>query len=146
MNALTWMDSRGAPYVKKVVGGFPAVEGYSLAKLNQWSKKPGGIPMLSGKDDIAHMLLVKHEHPDIYEKTYKFLPSKDYFNLRLTGEFAASYDSIMEDIPALVENKNTYEPKPQNREIYDQLYGDFLSIYKNNKKMFAKLNAVTDSA
>ena len=95
MNSLIWMDSRGAPHVKKKVKGFPSHEGYSLSKLYKWVKLTGGIPTLSGKDDIAHMLLVKNEYPNIYAQTYKFLSSKDYLNLKLTGEFAASYDSVM---------------------------------------------------
>ena len=94
MNCLTWLDSRGAPYVRQVVGGFPSLEGYGLAKLVKWIRLTAGIPTLSGKDDIAHMLWVKHERPDVYERTDKFLGSKDYFNLKLTGECAASYDSI----------------------------------------------------
>ena len=94
MNCLTWLDSRGAPYVKQVVSGFPSLQGYAIAKLLRWIRLTSGIPTLSGKDDIAHMLLVRHEFPDVYDKTYKFLGSKDYFNLRLTGQFAASYDSI----------------------------------------------------
>jgi len=40
------------------------------------------------------MLFIKNELPEVYKKTYKFLDSKDYMNLRLTGKFAASYDSI----------------------------------------------------
>ncbi len=95
MNSLTWMDSRGAPLVRELMGGFPSVQGYNLRALLRWIRLTGGGPTLSGKDDIAHVLLVKHNHPDIYEKTYKFLGSKDYFNLRLTGEFAATHDSIM---------------------------------------------------
>lgn len=94
MNCLTWLDSRGAPYVKKVVSGFPSLQGYALFKLLKWVRLTAGIPTLSGKDDIAHMLLVRHEFPAVYERTYKFLGSKDYFNLRLTGRFAASYDAI----------------------------------------------------
>jgi len=94
MNSITWMDSRGAPYVQKLMGGFPSVEGYNLFQLLRWIPKTAGGPTLSGKDDIAHVLLIKHEFPQIYEKTCMFLPSKDYLNLRLTGEFAASYDSI----------------------------------------------------
>ena len=94
MNCLTWLDSRGAPYVKQVVSGFPSLQGYALPKLIKWIRLTSGIPTLSGKDDIAHMLLVRHELPAVYERTYKFLGSKDYFNLRLTGQFAASYDSI----------------------------------------------------
>jgi xylulokinase len=94
MNCLTWLDSRGARYVKQVVSGFPSLQGYALPKLLKWIRLTSGIPTLSGKDDIAHMLLVRHEFPAVYDQTYKFLGSKDYFNLRLTGQFAASYDSI----------------------------------------------------
>jgi len=95
MNSLTWMDSRGAPYVRKIMSGFPSVAGYSLINLWRWIPKTAGGPTLSGKDDIAHVLLTKNEFPEIYDKTYMFLPSKDYLNLRLTGEFAASFDSMM---------------------------------------------------
>jgi xylulokinase len=94
MNALTWMDSRGAPYVKSLMKGFPSILGYGLPKILKWLPKTAGGPTLSGKDDIAHVLLTKYEFPQVYEKTYMFLPSKDYLNLRLTGEFAASFDSI----------------------------------------------------
>jgi xylulokinase len=92
-NALTWADSRGAPYVQEVMKGFPSVEGYGLFKLLKWIPKTAGCPLISGKDDVAHVLLWKHEHPEVYEKAKMFLPSKDYLNLRLTGEFATSYDS-----------------------------------------------------
>jgi len=94
MNALTWMDSRGAPYIDKLMSGFPSVMGYNVFKMLDWIKRTGGGPALSGKDDIAHVLLVKHAFPEIYAATYKFLPSKDYLNLRLTGEFASSYDAM----------------------------------------------------
>jgi xylulokinase len=94
MNSLSWMDSRAAKYVKKVLGGFPSIEGYNVFKLLKWIPKTGGGPSLSGKDDIAHVLITKHEFPDIYEKTYMFLPCKDYINLKLTGKFAAGFDSI----------------------------------------------------
>ena len=33
-----------------------------------------------------------------------------------------------------------YHPNPDNRAIYDELFGEFLSIYKNNKQMYARLN------
>ncbi len=94
MNCLTWMDSRGAPYLKKTIQGFPSIQGIDLLKGLTWVSKTAGAPALSGKDDIAHVLLFKYQFPEVYEKTYLFLPSKDYLNLRLTGEFAASYDSM----------------------------------------------------
>ena len=94
MNALTWMDARGAPYVAAKVKGLINIEGYALTKLLRWLPRAGGGPGLSGKDDIGHVLLVKNKFPDIYLKAHKFLGSKDYLNARLTGKFAASYDSI----------------------------------------------------
>ncbi|MFQ5352011.1 MAG: FGGY-family carbohydrate kinase, partial [Candidatus Binatia bacterium] len=71
-----------------------SLRGYGLAKAMRWITKTGGGPALSGKDDLAHALLVKHDFPRVYEKTHVFLPSKDYLNARLTGNIAASYDSI----------------------------------------------------
>ncbi len=94
MNALTWMDSRGARYIHDIMHGLPSVGGYGLAQILRWVSVTGGGPALSGKDDIAHVLFIKYEHPDIYGRTFKFLGSKDYLNLRLTGEFAAAPDSI----------------------------------------------------
>ncbi len=95
MNAIIWMDSRGAPYIKRIAGGRVEVEGYGPWKLLTWLRLTGGIPVHSGKDSIAHILYIKHEMPEIYRQTYKFLEPKDYINLRLTGKFAASFDSIV---------------------------------------------------
>jgi xylulokinase len=93
-NAIIWMDSRGAPHVHQITGGFPRVGGYGLWRLLAWMRRTGGIPVRSGKDSIAHILFLKHERPDVYRRTHKFLEPKDYLNLRLTGQFAASHESI----------------------------------------------------
>jgi len=92
--ALTWMDSRGGAHVARAMAGFPSVLGYGLGKLLRWVHRTGGAPTLSGKDDIGHMLYVKHELPEVYEKTRMFLPSKDYFNARLTGRLVSSHDAM----------------------------------------------------
>jgi len=94
MNALIWLDSRGSRYVDEITDGWLKVEGYALGKLQRWLRLTGGAPSHSGKDSIAHILYIKNQYPDIYRQTYKFLEPKDYINLRLTGRFAASYDSI----------------------------------------------------
>ncbi|MHA1131455.1 MAG: xylulokinase [Candidatus Helarchaeota archaeon] len=101
MNAIIWMDTRGAPYIKKLMGGLINISGYSIKhifqyflKLGGWINITAGAPGLAGKDPIAHILYIKNELPEIYNKTYKFLECKDYINLCLTGEYAASYDSI----------------------------------------------------
>jgi xylulokinase len=71
------------------------MEGVSLAKVLRWVRLTGGMPSLTGKDPAAHMLLVRDRFPEIYEKTYKFLNVLDYLNLRLTGRFCATVDSIL---------------------------------------------------
>ncbi len=94
MNAVIWLDMRGAKYVAKMAGGPIKIEGYSPLKLLRWIRMTGGAPGLSGKDPVGHILFIRNEYPDIYKKTYKFLEPKDYINFCLTGKFAASYDSI----------------------------------------------------
>jgi xylulokinase len=94
-NAIIWMDTRGKPYISKKLKGIINIQGYGLLNILRWLRKTAGIPTNSGKDPIAHILWLKNEHPEIYEQTYNFLECKDYLNLKLTGKFAASYDSIM---------------------------------------------------
>jgi xylulokinase len=84
-NAIIWMDTRGAPYIRELIGGFPAFEGYSLRKLFTWVRLTGGAPGRAGKDPIAHILYIKHEQPERYRATYKFLEPVDYLNFRLSG-------------------------------------------------------------
>ncbi|MEN8119452.1 MAG: FGGY-family carbohydrate kinase [Bacteroidota bacterium] len=95
MNAINWMDSRGAAQVKRITDGLIKIEGYGLSKIYHWLSRTGGIPTQAGKDPIAHILYIKENLPDIYEKTYKFLEPKDYLNLKLTGEFVSSYDTMV---------------------------------------------------
>lgn len=93
-NSIIWMDSRGAKYISKVMGGALSFQGYDVVKLAQWVYLTAGMPGRSGKDPLAHILFVKNEMPELYKKTYKFLEPKDYLNLKLTGVFAAAQDSI----------------------------------------------------
>jgi len=94
MRAVIWMDSRGADCLDSVRRGTLNFQGYGIGKAIAWLRKTGGAPGSSGKDPISHILFIKKEYPEIFQNTYKFLEPKDYINLRLTGEFAASHDSI----------------------------------------------------
>ncbi len=113
-NAIIWMDSRGAPFVKKIANGVLKVEGYAPGKLFRWIQLTGGIPAHAGKDPVAHILYLKHAHPEIYHRVYKFLEPVDYIGLRLTGQFAASFPSI------------TLHWLTDNRKIEDIVYDDKL--------------------
>jgi xylulokinase len=61
MNALIWMDARGAPYVAQITDGPIKLQGYSLRRLITWLRLTGGLPAHSGKDSIAHILFIKHQ-------------------------------------------------------------------------------------
>ncbi len=95
MNCILWMDMRGAPYLQRRAHGAINLAGVDVVKLLRWIRLTGGLPSLSGKDPAGHTLLVREKFPDVYARTYKFLNVLDYLNLRLTGRFAATFDSIL---------------------------------------------------
>ncbi len=94
MNAVHWTDSRGAVYTKRITDGLIKVAGYNVRKLIRWIRMTGGMPTDSGADALAHILFIRHQRPDVYRRTYKFLEPMDYFNFRLTGRAAASYATV----------------------------------------------------
>lgn len=94
-NAVIWMDSRGGPYIKKLGEGLIKVADFAISKLIKWIQVTGGLPGAAGKDPLAHILYLKHLHPEIYERTHKFLEPIDYIGLLLTGNVAASFNSIV---------------------------------------------------
>ncbi|HMJ54152.1 MAG TPA: FGGY-family carbohydrate kinase [Polyangiaceae bacterium] len=95
MNCILWMDMRGAPYLNRRNRGLINVAGADVFKLIRWIRLTGGMPSPTGKDPAGHMLLVRERFPEVYARTYKFLNVLDYLNLRLTGRFAATFDSIL---------------------------------------------------
>ena len=94
MNAITWMDTRGAGHAARVTGGFPKIAGYGVRKLWRWLRVTGGVPSRTGKDSLCHILYLQRERPDVYRQAYKFLEPMDYLNFRFTGKAAASFDTI----------------------------------------------------
>jgi xylulokinase len=94
-NAVLWMDMRGAPYLRKQISGTINLAGADLFKVLRFVRLTGGMPSITGKDPAAHTLFIRDTMPDVYTRTHKFLNVLDYLNLRLTGEFVASFDSVV---------------------------------------------------
>ncbi|HSA99903.1 MAG TPA: FGGY-family carbohydrate kinase, partial [Anaerolineales bacterium] len=94
-NAILWMDMRGAPYLRNQLSGLINLDGADLLKISRFVRLTGGTPSMTGKDPAAHMLFFRDAKPELYAQTHKFLNVLDYLNLRLTGEFVASFDSIV---------------------------------------------------
>ena len=93
-DAVIWMDSRGSAAVRRAVRGPVNAFGYDIRKVPRWIHRSGGVPSLSGKDPVGHILWLREARPDIYRSTSVFLEPVDYLNLRLTGRPRASFDSI----------------------------------------------------
>lgn len=94
-NAILWMDMRGAANLKKQIGGLINIDGAGVSNVLRFVRLTGGMPSMTGKDPAAHMLFIRDTMPEVYKRTYRFLNVLDYINLRLTGEFVASFDSIV---------------------------------------------------
>jgi len=93
---IVWLDMRGASSIaRRARGRFINIAGYSPGKLLRWLRLTGGAPALSGKDPAGHMTWLLDSQPAVYERTFKFLNVLDYMNLRLTGRFCATPDSIL---------------------------------------------------
>ena len=86
-NAIMWEDTRASQYTRKVMGGFPSMQGYNIFRLLRWLYAVGIPPILLGVDAGSHMLLFKNEMPDVWDKTYKVLEPSDFLSLKLTGRF-----------------------------------------------------------
>ena len=103
MNAISWMDGRGGRYNRQIVKGFPNIQGYKLSTLLKYININGLVPSLKGTDDLAHILFIKHERPEVYRRTYKFFEPVDYINMRLTGKFAATQNTAWSSM--LIDNR-----------------------------------------
>jgi xylulokinase len=45
-----------------------------------------------------------------------------------------------EDIPKHIQFQNIYEPNPDHRELYDNMFAEFVNLYKGNKGIYRRLN------
>jgi xylulokinase len=87
-----WMDTRGARYIRKRIGG--KVAGYAPKAIATWVRRTAGAPSLSGADPISHMLHLREDEPDVHRAARWYLEPVDYLSMRFTGIPAASHASM----------------------------------------------------
>jgi xylulokinase len=92
MNCINWLDTRAADITHKFTKGFPKISGFGIKNLLMFIKITGGAPGVNGKDPISHILWIRENMPDIYEKTYKFLSVKDFVIYRCIQNAVTSRD------------------------------------------------------
>jgi xylulokinase len=83
MNLILWMDGRGAPCARRIYQEHPNA-------FTKWLDVHGVFPLPSGYDSLSHMLWIKQERPDVYERTHKFLEAMDFVTARLSGSYTAN--------------------------------------------------------
>ncbi|MBV1788482.1 FGGY-family carbohydrate kinase [Marinobacterium sp. D7] len=94
--AMLWLDMRGAQAIaRRLRGRFFNVMGHAPGKLMRWLRLTGGVPAQSGKDNAGHIAYIRDHEPERYARTYKFLNALDYMNLRLTGRYCSTPDSML---------------------------------------------------
>jgi xylulokinase len=88
---LTWLDTRGAKYARKVLGGW--LQGYNPRKVLPLIRKTGGAPSTAGDDPVGHILYLEHECPDVVAKARWYMEPIDYLTMRMTGIATATHAS-----------------------------------------------------
>lgn len=92
MNSISWLDTRAAPLARIYSKGMIKVSGYGLKTILMFIKITGGAPGFNGKDPISHILWIKENEAEIYQKTYKFLSVKDFIIYKCTQNAVISRD------------------------------------------------------
>jgi xylulokinase len=91
-DCIMWMDARGGPHSRRVVGGH--VQGFRGRALATWIRHTGGVPSTSGDDPLGHMLHLERDRPEIAARARWYLEPVDYLSMRFTGVAAASHMSM----------------------------------------------------
>ncbi len=89
---ILWMDSRGEPYSRKIIGG--VVAGYRAKAALSFIRRSGGAPSPHGADPVGHMLYLMAEEPEVVSRCRWFLEPVDYLTMCFTGRAAASHASM----------------------------------------------------
>jgi xylulokinase len=81
-------------------------------------------------------------YADVLNRTIQQVRDPIEANVRGVGLLAAVAlgQASFTDIDGGVKINRVYEPNPANRAIYDELYAAYGFIYKQNKKIYARLN------
>ena len=88
---LTWLDTRGAEYASRALGGW--LQGYNPRKVLPLIRKTGGAPSTAGDDPVGQILYLEHECPDVVAKTRWYMEPIDYLTMRMTGVATATHAS-----------------------------------------------------
>lgn len=81
---------------------------------------------------------------DVMDRPIRQMKDPIEVNVRGAALLAAAALGYLryEEIGAHVPVEKTYQPQPENRKTYDELFAEFVAIYERNQRIFARLNRV----
>jgi xylulokinase len=113
---------------------------WGLQFLKKWTGYPESINAVGGgaKSDVWCQILADIMGCNINQMVDPELGSvKGAVIIAMVG--LGVLNSFSDAIP-LIKVKKTYTPNPNNRQIYDKLFSQYIKIYKRNKDLFESLN------
>ncbi|HEX8992746.1 MAG TPA: FGGY-family carbohydrate kinase [Anaerolineales bacterium] len=134
------LHSTRAEMIRAVYEGVAYNSRWLLTKIEPFMKRRvEAINIVGGgaRSDIWCQI-----HADVLNRTIRRMHDPVQANVRGAALLASAalghirYDEIPDCVPVA----ETFTPDPVNRRIYDQLFAEFVEIYKNNRKAYARLN------
>ena len=107
------------------------VERFTGRRLNDIHMVGGGA-----KSDVWCQI-----HADVLDRTVRQVQDPVQVNVRGIALLAAVATGLITfDQIGDVAIANTFHPNPANRPIYDELFAAYETIYKQNRRLYARLN------
>lgn len=81
-------------------------------------------------------------HADVLERPIRQVKDPQLASLRGVAFLAAIAlgHLTFDDVPGRVRVARTYEPEPTHRRVYDELFREFVNVYRSNRPIYARLN------
>ncbi len=132
-----------ADMVRAVMEGVAFNSRWLLAPVEKFCGKPiNPINMVGGG---ANSNLWCQIHADVLNRTIRQVENPVLANARGAALIASVGlgCTTFDDVSRKVKIQREYQPNPENRKLYDALFAEFVNIYKQNKKIYERLNRKT---
>ncbi len=134
------LSSTREEVVRAVFEGVAFNSRWLLKYVEQFNgRRAEAINMVGGgaKSDVWCQIMA-----DVMDRPIRQMKDPIEVNVRGAALLASAalgyirYEEIGMHVPVA----KTYQPRPENRKIYDELFAEFVALYESNKKIFARLN------
>ncbi len=134
------LSTRRADLVRAVYEGVAFNSRWLLGAVEKFVDRPfSSLAFIGGgaNSDVWSQI-----HADVTGRTIRPVVDPVMANVRGAGLLTLLALGRVEvaDIPAMVEVRATFRPDPDNRAVYDELFAEFVNLYKQTKAIHKRLN------